>query len=60
MDLQKEITKLVQYGLDHELIQPEDSRKIRFIRSISIWRFFIWMSMKNRIYPEKRSFWKIF
>lgn len=24
MDLQKEITKLVQYGLDHELIQPED------------------------------------
>ena len=24
MDLQKEITNLVQYGLDHELIQPED------------------------------------
>ena len=24
MNLQKEITKLVQYGLDHELIQPED------------------------------------
>ena len=25
MNLEKEIKKLVQYGLDHQLIQPEDT-----------------------------------
>ena len=36
MDLQKDIKKLVTYGLDKKLIMPEDES----IRSINIWKCF--------------------